>query len=555
MPSPYKSGFGDSVAKVIAELYASYGEATMSMIDGSYVCTIIDWDRNLVFFVRDKLGIARAYRANQDEYFLFSDSLSELLSADNKQYELDPDSIYSFVTIGWVPTPNSMFLGISKIAQGTFFRCHEGVCEEVEYYDVPHKSEFASMSNKDIYKGVEDRLDQAVARGLSSGGNWGSFLSGGIDSSSVVACMSSQNGGGFPTYFGGFAPYLNKYLPNPEEPKLSQMVAEKFKTKHEMLWLEEDATSSIPDIVRALEEPVSDGGCIVLAAVIKKAASEKVDSLMTGIGGDFLYTGERRHKVLNLLGYMRVLPNFVWTSIAKLFGVPPFSWFTRLSQIHFDLTKLLGLRGLDLETMYAGFFIQAEPVILSKLLKEDFTESLSRPPRKEMDEYFAKSEGMDPQSRFLYLDLKMQTPDHCVREVECLGRYYGISTYHPFLDSDMVDYAMSIPSESKVSGLELKVPLKKAMEGRVPHEILYRKKGGLGSPIRWWVTQKDGFVADVLSRENIERRGYFSADTIEELRSSTEDGKKDFTRLLWSLYTLEVWMQEFVDKRYNTPPI
>jgi len=172
---------------------------------------------------------------------------------------------------------------------------------------------------------------------------------------------------------------------------------------------------------------------------------------------------------------------------------------------------------------------------------------VSRDPLKEIKLYFQRAADLDPLGRFLYLDLKNQATEHSVREAETLGRHFGLNVYNPFLDAELVDFAMTIPIADKVSGLTVKVPLKKAMRGRVPDEVLDHKKGGLASPIRWWVTQPDGFVASVLSRRNIERRGMFSADTVEQFRRATANGARDYSKLLWSLFTLELWLQRFVD--------
>ena len=173
--------------------------------------------------------------------------------------------------------------------------------------------------------------------------------------------------------------------------------------------------------------------------------------------------------------------------------------------------------------------------------------AIQRDPQTEMNGYFEATGETDPLSAFLYLDLKTQSTEHCVREVETLGRHFGLTVYSPFLDAEFVDFAMTIPASDKVSGLHLKKPLKDAMRGRVPDQILDRKKGGLGSPIRWWVTQPDGYVSKILSRDNISRRGLFSPDAVEQFREETANGVHDYTKLLWSLFTLELWQQHFMD--------
>jgi asparagine synthase (glutamine-hydrolysing) len=548
VPKPFRPGTGAAAAQVLVALYLKYSSQCFNHVDGAFCCVILDWRRNAIIFGRDKLGIGRAYFCRDRDTVTVSDSLSDLLDAEGRRFELDLDSIYTFLMIGWIPAPHSMFRGIEKLPPGTILESCDGILREATYYDLLQSAAHTSQRSPEMLKQqVAAHLDRSVERGLALGGRWGSFLSGGVDSSSVVSSLA-RNSSGFPTYFGGFAPWLNRYLPNPEEPAISQLVAARFGTDHHMLWLDPDAIHTTPEIIGALEEPVSDGGCIVLRAVMENAARHNVDGIMTGIGGDFLFTGERRHVVLNLLRYMRLVPSPIWHLLKWLCGVWPLARNARISQVHFDLTRLLSVRKLSIESMYAGFFLQAEASELRSLLSAETLARLTRDPLQDINAEFQRAANLDSLSQILYVDLKTNIPDDLVREAETLGRHFGLNIYNPFLDAEFVDFAMSVPTADKVSGLTLKVPLKSAMRGRVPDEVLDRKKGGLGSPIRWWVTQSDGFVAGVLSGRNIEKRRLFSATTVEQFRRATASGTRDYSKLLWSLFTLELWLRRFIDR-------
>lgn len=547
-PKPFQTGTGRAAAQTLAALYAKHSTQAFIHIDGAFSVAILDWRRGAIFVGRDKLGIGRAYLFREGDTVTFSDSLSDLIQSQPKEFDLDFDSIYTFLMIGWIPAPHSMFRGVEKLCPGTIIESFDGQLTQTTYYDILNSIARASHRPQEVLRQqIANQLDRSVNRGLELGGRWGSFLSGGVDSSSVVSSLARTNSA-LPTYFGGFAPWLNRYLPNPEEPAMSELVAARFKTDHHMLWLGSEILEGTPEIIGALEEPVSDGGCIVLGAVMR-AAKQKVDGLMTGIGGDFLFTGERRHMVPYLLRFMRMLPNFLWRGINWLSSIQPFARNARISQIHFDLTRLLALRKLSTADMYAGFFRQAETSELQSLFLPETNTRLTRDPLNELNTQFRRVRELNPLSQILYLDLKANVPDDLVREAETLGRHFGLTIYNPFLDAEFVDFAMSIPTAEMVSGLKLKVPLKAAMRGRVPDKVLDRKKGGLGSPIRWWVTQSDGFVAKILSRHNLERRKIFSIEAIEKLRSATANGTRDYSKLLWSLFTLELWLQRFVDRK------
>ena len=309
VPAPHRPCMGAAAAGVLAGLYREHGVAAFSHVDGAFCAAIVDREREAIVLARDKLGIARAYLSRQGGSVTFSDSMSDLIAArEDEHHQVDVDSLYAFLMIGWIPTPHSMFRDVEKVPAGTLLEFRRGAFETTTYYDVPHRpSRVVSRSPAQLSREVTEHLDRSVERGLALGGRWGSFLSGGVDSSSVVASLSHATKSAFPTYFGGFAPQLNQYLPNPEEPEMSRLVSEAYGTAHHALWLGPDAVDRTSAVVGALEEPVCDGGCIVLDAVMEAALGE-VDGLMTGIGGDFLFTGERRHKVLDLLRYMRPVP-------------------------------------------------------------------------------------------------------------------------------------------------------------------------------------------------------------------------------------------------------
>jgi asparagine synthase (glutamine-hydrolysing) len=477
------------------------------------------------------------------------------MAARGEPHEVDIDSLYAFLMIGWIPTPHSMFRGIEKVPAGTILEFRRGVFETTTYYDVPHRAgDVVSRSPAQLSREVTEHLDRSVERGLALGGRWGSFLSGGVDSSSVVASIGHQTESAFPTYFGGFAPQLNQYLPNPEEPEMSRLVSETCGSEHHMLWLGPEAVDRTSEVVGALEEPVCDGGCIVLAAVMEEAQGV-ADGLMTGIGGDFLFTGERRHKVLGLLRYMRPVPTPIWRLATASLGMPFVAKNARASQAHFDLTRLVGLQGMPLPEMYAGFFLQAEPSELEELFEPSAYSALARDPLAEMKSLFAEAAEIDPIAQFLYLDLKTQSTEHCLREAETLGRHFGLLVHNPLVDADFVDFAMTVPSSAKVARLQLKLPLRDAMRSRLPDRVLDRKKGGLGSPIRWWVTQPTGAVADRLSESHLGGRGIVRPEVIERFRALTASGAKDYSKLLWSLFTLELWFERFVDSAPATESV
>ena len=545
--APCNPGLGARAAEAVSNAYA---QGALQGIEGNFIAAIFDWERNSAVLVRDKIGIARAYVHETDQALIFSDSLADIVD-DNRALSLDLDSVHAFLTLGWIPSPHSMFREIAKLEAGALLKWKDGTAQHAKYYDVPHAGLLLrSRPSRELSEDIRVLLNESVDAGAALGEKWGSFLSGGVNSSSVVASLA-RNGAPLQTYFGGFEPALNKYLPNPEEPEMSKLVASACGTDHHMMWLGPEVLDDAAGVIEALEEPVCDGGCLLVNAIMQQAQTE-VDAMMTGVGGDFLFSGERRHVVPNLLRYMRLAPRPLWQALRALIANSPLSKSARLSQLNFDLTRLLNVSALSPQDMYAGFFLQADHEDIKTLFVGEALSKLTRDTLAENAALFAEVRDRDLLAQFLYLDLKTQCTEHCVRETETLGRRYGLSIYNPFLDSRLVDYAMTIPSTDKVIGLAMKMPLKNAMRGVVPNSVLDRKKGALGSPIRWWVTRDDNVVSRTLSKANIERRGIFSQAAIARFRDETASGVKDYSKLLWSLFTLELWMQRFIDGRSHS---
>ena len=295
-----------------------------------------------------------------------------------------------------------------------------------------------------------------------------------------------------PNVYGNFGA-LDRYVALPDEERVAQAVADRFGTRHSVLTIPSDVMERVPELVRIIEEPLCDGGPIVVDTVMQ-AAKVRADGVMTGVGGDFLFGGERRHLLISLLGHMRGLP--MWRLAGLMVSLPTVGSDT-LTRLRFDLQRLLSIRELPLGEFYArrlhgGDLVQA-------LCKPLAFEGLDRSPLDQINACLDDISELDDLTKLLYLDLRLLTPDCLTRDVLALGRYHELTVCHPYLDSDFVDFSMTIPPRQKVRGVTMKYAMRQAIQGYLPRDVLKKKKGGLGAPLRWWVTH-DGLVADHLSR-------------------------------------------------------
>ncbi len=529
-------------AELLAELYRERGLRALDAVDGAFAFAIVDQQARVAHIGVDKLGQSQLYLAETETECMFATSLSELLGLMSTTPELDVASVFDFLSLGWVPSPHSMFKGIAKLEPGSLVTWDGSSLSRTTYYDVPHTAAFTSRTTDTLSREVLEHLHSSVERGVSWSDSWSSFLSGGLDSSGVVYALRNAIEEPFSTYYGSFG-NLERYMALPDEAQVAQRVGDTFGTRHNVVLMEADVIDRVPELVRAIEEPFCDGGPIVVDGVMQAAKSE-ANGIMTGNGGDFLFGGERRHLLISVLAHTRHLP--IW-GLASLISRLPLPASEKLTRMRFDLQRTASIRDLPLGEFYARRLHGSG--LADDLIHPDLVGQL-RSPLEQIDVCLARAGDLDDLTKLLYLDLRMLTPDLLMRDVHALGREHELVVYSPYLEAAFVDFAMTIPPDQKVHRLKMKYAMRQAFRGRLPEEVLGKKKGGLGAPIRWWVTNAP-LVAEHLSREVVEARGLFKFAEISRMLDDTQTGRRDYSTLLWSLFTLESWMRQFIDSGHG----
>jgi asparagine synthase (glutamine-hydrolysing) len=529
-------------AGALLDLYLAHGPSAIERVDGSFAYVIVDRRDGRVHAGIDKLGQSLAYLAETDSEIVFASTLAELLTLLPFKPGVDMASVWEFLSQGWVISPNSMFEGVSKLQPGSFVTWDGSRLNHVGYYEPLHDGRFVDRPRPVLNREIRQHIHTAVGRGLDWSDSWSSFLSGGLDSSSVVYAMAGAIRQPFPTFYGNFGA-LDRYMALPDEERVARAVAEKFGTRHSVVTIPADVMDRVPEIVRIIEEPIYDGGPIVVDAVMQ-AAKAQANGVMTGIGGDFLFGGERRHLLIALLDHTRNLPG--WGLAGRLAGLPTSrsAWLTR---VRFDVQRTLSVRELSMGEFYVRR-LHGAPLV-DAFCKPSVFKGLERSPLDKINACLDEVASLDDLTRLLYIDFRLLTPDGLTRDVVALGRDHDLTVCNPYLDSEFVDFSMTMPPREKVRGLTQKYALRQAIRGYLPADVLKKKKGGLGAPIRWWVTH-DELVAEHLSRDVVEERGLFEYSEIEQMRADTIAERRDCSLTLWSLFTLECWMRQFADKSF-----
>ncbi len=467
-------------AEILSELYLAHGPAALKRVDGSFAFVIVDHRDRSVHAGIDKLGQSVAYIAEAPEEVIFATNLVELLGLLPTKPNIDLSSVFEFLSQGWIISPNSMFEGVEKLQPGSFVSWDGSHVRHVGYHKPRHDGVFANRHREELSQEIREHLHTAVRRGIPWSNSWSSFLSGGLDSSSVVYALSDALGQSFPTFYGSFGD-LDRYMALPDEEAVARTVADRFGTDHSVLSIPSDVIDRVPEIVRIIEEPIYDGGPVVVDAVMR-AVKSRADGVMTGIGGDFLFGGERRHLLISLLDHTRNLPG--WKLAGRVAALPTArsAWLTRL---RFDVQRTLSVRDLSL-----GEFLRSSTAWCPP--RGCFLQTIGlwgvRPLPSRQDQCLpGEISTLDSLTKLLYLDFRLLTPDGLTRDVEALGRAHDLTVFNPYLDSEFVDFSMTMPPREKVRGLTQKYALRHAIRGYLPADVLKKKKGGLGAPIRWWI--------------------------------------------------------------------
>ncbi|VVB60043.1 Glutamine--fructose-6-phosphate aminotransferase [isomerizing] [uncultured archaeon] len=539
----------NSDTETIIHAYEEYGDNCVKHLRGMFAFAI--WDnstRKKLFLARDRLGIKPLYYALINGSIVFASEIKAILLHPDIKRKVDNEALYSYLTFGYVPAPRTMFSGICKLPPASTLSFKDGRYEIKQYWDVTFKetegSEERQLGNsgsrwsddEEHYKAELLRiLKESVRSHLMSEVPLGAFLSGGLDSSTVVALMSSAAEEPIKTISAGFE--SGGYY---DELKYARIVAEHFNTDHHEVVLKANDLKILPKIVWHFDEPVPDPSSVP-EYLISQKAKKYVTVALVGEGSDELFMGYRQYKIMSM-AYAPVIRNMLMHApvgkVASLFGRAP---VPRIAKRYMEVAAGISKSINSPKDCYMGLVSSFSPEERSSILanpKSGFSESI-------LGGYFAGNGTIfDKMSKF---ELSVPLADMLLMNVDKMTMANAIEARVPFLDHKLVEFSANIPCSLKLYRFNEKYLLKKAMSGILPKEILKRKKHPFAVPVRNWLEGelKDRML-DVLSRERIEKQGYFKYPYIKKLI----DGKK--YNQLWPLTFFEMWHEIFIeDSKFN----
>jgi asparagine synthase (glutamine-hydrolysing) len=522
-----------SVAELVAALYGCYGLGALEKLAGSFAIAIWDIDRQEAILAVDPLGLESLYWADDRGRLLFSSRVGGIAQS-KADCHLDPAAMMQYLLHTVVPAPMTIYRGVERLEAGTALVWRRGVATKNRYWDLQYQE---STDNRQEFWAdqLRQEMRQAVHSHLSDcrPEQTGGYLSGGTDSSSIVAFASELHNS-----FNTFSIYFEN--PRYDELAFARIAASRFRAnQHEACLTADDAARAIPAIVDYYDEPFGNPSAIGSYHCARLAQQHGVDILLAGDGGDELFAGNERYASDKKFALYQSLPGVVRNGMIK-----PFSRML-------PSTGALSLPGRFIRRaelpnphrMFSYSFFLSHPA--EGVFEQSFLDQVGR--RSLLDvasSHFNRApEGTSELNRLLYLDVKMTLADNDIRKVRGTAELAGVRVRFPLLDRRLAEFSGRIPSKLKLKGFEKRFIFKKAMSGILPKEILHKRKHGFGVPVGYWAMHHGEMraLAAILDEPQTRQRGYFRPAFLDELKQLNQSHPAYYGDILWTLIMLELW--------------
>jgi asparagine synthase (glutamine-hydrolysing) len=531
-------------AEVIIYAYLEWGRDCLTRFNGMFAFAIWDSQNESLFLARDRLGIKPLYYADTPAGFAFASEVKALLAIPDTERSVDLAALDQFMTFLWTPGPKTAFRGVSKLPPAHYLVYRNGKAEVHEYWDLTFEED-DSIAESEWIERVREQVARSVRAQMLADVPLGAFLSGGVDSSSIVALMSGVSELKPTTYTFGFSREDLRYDILEDDMKYARVVGERFATDYHEAYLDPQVMELLPKLVYHMDEPVADPA-IITSYLICRSARERLTVLLSGMGGDEVFAGYPRHAAVKIAEAYNLIPSFLSRPVVDaLPGARP-GRFTALFRNTKKLAKSAALPERERYLGFGTYFTEAEK-------RELYSGELAGAAREfdayaEHQRYFDRVADQDFVNQMLYVDMKTFLPCLNLTYTDKTSMASSTEVRVPLLDHELVELAARIPAGLKLKGLTGKYILKRAAEAWLPREIVHRKKAGFSAPVRaWLVRDLRDVVEDLLSESNIRSRGYFEYSHVRRLIDDNLSGREDNSLKVFQLLTLELWHRAFID--------
>ncbi len=545
------SFISNSDTEVLLNLYLRDGYDMLQHLNGMYAFAIWDSRNTSLFIARDQVGVKPLYYTNTPKGFLFASELKALLQEGTVSRKIDVKAVSHYLTYLWSPGERTILEGVKKLEPGEALIVERGkIVKHWSHYKLPYKANIEKISSKEAIPKVEKQLRKSVKSQLVSDVPIGAFLSGGLDSSSVVALAKAESQ---ETNIECFTIRFNdKKLQREgmaEDLPYAQKVAKHLDVNLHTVDVDSSIIDDLQKMIYHLDEPLADPAPLNALYISELARKNGIKVLLSGAGGDDVFTGYRRHFALKQERYWSWFPKYIRSSMRVITGLG-----NKQSPTMRRVAKAFQYADLPEDERLVSYFYWMKPSLTKNIFaKEHHGILLNYDISEPMKETLSIIEpGVDRLNQMLSLEKKHFLADHNLNYTDKMGMAFGVEARVPLLDPDLIDLVAKLPPDMKQNGKHGKWIFKKAMEPYLPKDVIYRPKTGFGAPLRYWLNNElKEVVDDVLSDSSIINRGLFDPKAVAQLIQYDRSGSMDLTYPIFALICIELWCRIFID---NTVP-
>jgi len=532
--------YTNSDTEAIVHAYDRYGADCPKHLRGMFAFAIWDERTNELFLARDRVGKKPVLYAQVNGQFIFGSEFSALLQHPSVGRDVDPEALHHYLSFMCVPAPLTAYRAIRKLEPGHSLRWRKGEIK-IERYWQPDFNRKLKIDEEEAGERAIEVLRDAVKVRLMSEVPLGAFLSGGIDSSAVVALMSEVSDEPVKTFSIGF-----------EEQDFSELhharrVAEHVGADHHEFIVRPDALEVLPTLVEHYGEPFADSSAVPTYYVARETRKH-VTVALNGDGGDESFAGYERYAAMRLAERYHRIPAVLRESVVRqAIGLIPSS-ATKRSRVR-DVQRFLGAASLPKGERYLRWMSVFDSGAKRDLYSDSFWQETRNVHASDMlDPWFARANGSGIVDAALLTDIMTYLPNDLLVKVDIATMAVSLEGRSPFLDHHVIEFAASLPEKYKLRGLTTKYLLKRVLKKLLPRENLDRRKMGFGVPIgHWFRGQLQPFLRETILSEKAMKRGLFKPEAVKQLVELHVRAERDYSHQLWTLLMLELWFQRFID--------
>lgn len=529
---------GHSDTEVILALYDFYGESCFERLVGMFAIAIFDFKKNKLILTRDRMGEKPLYWSHNKGIFVFASELGAIMDSKIVPKEIDLVSLNKYLLFDYVPTPGTILKNVYKLEPGTYLVYEKGEIRKHTFWRPAQN--LSRLNEREALLRLDEFFGDSISGQLISDAPLGVFLSGGIDSSTIAWYAQKHSKEPIDTFSVGFKDV------DFDESKYAREVALLLGTNHhERIVTPEDALSVINKIPEVFSEPVADAS-VIPTLLLSEFAQEHVKVSLGGDGGDELFAGYPTFQAEQLFRIYNSFPKTIKSICEKIIDCLPRG--DGNFGLRFSLKKFISSEQQISEHRHGewlGSFSEKQRIAVtsgalkSVVQKENVFEDVD----KHKNEYTQA----DPLNRLLYVYLRSYLMDEVLVKVDRASMHHGLEVRAPMLDYRLTEFVFSLPYNLKYRRFHTKYLLKKLMQGRLPSNILQRKKKGFGVPLsRWLKGELRPLCDDLLDIEYLKRQGLFNIDYVSQLKNDHFEGREDNRKQLWNLMVFQMWYNRWI---------